>query len=337
MQNLEAEALEHGVDNLQAAVEFLESGESGPRATLGLPGQLVEALIKLRSLDGLILHKAAYPILLPNNTGIHLHEKGNNEGDRSKLVTRRNQLLRDLQVELGQVWSEDSQEYKGGLEELREYVLDRYRAQIEDQVFKRKMMLQEAQQVESGKNAAKDGKRLLSNRTNIKNFLQVYQTWKVFGTDRDRENVTEKLVSDVCSGSFPWREQVLGSNGSESAQRHYGLRYRSVTNQLQRTEEEQLILKEETVRLFNRLEELTSVVQGRIMAQEMIAQRCRGEAETEEGESTEALSARRLQLRLAKGRAHLLGRELARLEGIAEEAEERLGLLLPAPPLPLAD
>lgn len=333
MQSLGAEALAHGVDSLQAALEFLESGESGPVVTLGLGGQLVEVLIKLRSLDGLILHKAAYPILLPNNTGIHLHEKGNNEGDRKKLVMLRNQLLKDLKVELGEVWTEDSQEYKDALEELREYVLGRYRALIEDQVFKRKMMLQEAQQVESGKNAAKDGKRLLSNRTNIKNFLQVYHTWKVFGTDRDRENVTEKLVSDVCRGAFPWREEVLGNNGSESAQRHYGLRYRSATNQLKRTEEEQLILKEEIVRLFNRLEELTTLVQDRIIAQETIAQRCRDEVETDEGEIAEAISARRLKLRLARGKAHLLGRELARLQGVSEEAEERLSRLLPAPPL----
>ncbi len=69
-----------------------------------------------------------------------------------------------------------------------------------------------------------------------------------------------------CStGEYPWTD--AGSDGNSSAeQRHYGRRYRTLLAQLNRTQEEEVLLGAEVVRTLNWLEEREAAAEKRLAA-----------------------------------------------------------------------
>ena len=160
-----AEAALHGVADLVAAAAALEQAEHGPRAALSLAGQYVEACMMLGGQDGLASCKARVMMVVPGNVGMHLNHLGDNDDARTKLVTRRDRLAVRLDMPIGMHWLEDSSEYLAGQAEVLERIIHRNRHLVEEQVFKRKLILQDLEQVESGKNSEKLRKSLAATRT----------------------------------------------------------------------------------------------------------------------------------------------------------------------------
>lgn len=258
LEALEKEAAEHGVVDCGAAMALLIQAEQGHQGCLSLKAQYVEALLHLKSQEGLLRHKAVFPLQLAGNTGIHLHKKANDAATKRRLEALVSKLEIQLNILPTETWEPTSTEYCEGLEELRMDVLSRYQKLTELQVFKRKQIILQKQRNTSGKNAKKDEKRLQRATTYIKDLLDVMATWRVYNTDALPVRVTNEDLQRVLDGDYPWREQEVGENGSESAQKHYGMRYRTALNQLKRTEEEEVILRAEVLRLVNRLEELVA-------------------------------------------------------------------------------
>lgn len=266
---LEHEAERHGVRDLSAALEALEKGTlSGVHSELSLKARYVEVLLKLRSHNSMAKEKAVLPLLLPGNTGIHVHRKGGDEDTRRKLVNIRNRLAGLLMLNVDEVWGEDSTEYKEGLQELAGAVIRKYQKRVEEQVFKQKLILQNLQQSYSGKNAQKLRKSLEATKKNIVELLSVLETWNALKDERSENAVSDDKVRAVSKGEFPWVRLDLGENGSPVVQRHFAQRYRTARCQLQRSQEEKIFLRNEAVRLINWTEE---------RSQELISKRARHE------------------------------------------------------------
>lgn len=79
----------------------------------------------------------------------------------------------------------------------------------------------------------------------------------------------------VATGEYPWTD---GSSDSSSSaeQRHFGCRYRTLLAQLHRTQEEEVLLGAEIVRIFNWLEECEAAAEIRVAALEAAARGWRG-------------------------------------------------------------
>ena len=327
LESVRADAAAHGVADLDAALLLVQQAEQAGSTDMDPDARLVEVMLKLDCQNSLALHLAAFPLQLKGNSGIHLHSTVK-DGDKTKARLNRilAQLLEELDVELGTLPSEDSALYKGGLEKLRISILQRFQRQVEDQVFKRKLIQQDLDHVVSKKNAVKDKKRLQSNRNTIKNLLEIISTWRTCNTGQQRVGVTNETLTAVCSGAFPWREIEVGENGSESAQRHFGMQYRTAINQLKRTEEEKTILSDEVVRLVNRLEELMAETCQKIELCNKRVENCAEGADQEAGTFLDrgAAAGLRRDCKRAAGRAALLGCELERLRCIFNESLERL-------------
>lgn len=249
------EALTHGVNNLDAALEALENGQLSERAELSLKAQYVEVLVKLRSFNTLAKEKAVFPLLLPGNAGIHVYRKGGEDGTRRKLENSLARLALALKLDLGVEWDESCAEYKEGLQELAAFVVEKYQQSIEGQVFKRKLLLKDLEQSDSGKNSQKLRTSLLATKKNIEELLAVRESWCAVQEQRSEQSIPESRVRAVCTGDYPWGAEGAASNGTTSAQRHFAQRYRTARCQLKRSEEEYTFLRGEVVRLINWAEE----------------------------------------------------------------------------------
>ena len=221
LETLCGDAAAHGVSDLDAALLLVQQAEQAGSTNLDPDARLVEVMLKLNCHNSLALHLGTFPLQLKGNSGIHMHSTVK-DSDKTEARLKRilAGLLEELDVEVGVLPPENSALYKQGLEKLRVHILQRFQRQVEDQVFKRKLIQQDLDQAASKKNAVKDKKRLQSNRNFIKNLLEIISTWKTFKTGENRVGVPNETVTTVCSGTFPWRETEVGENGSESAQRH---------------------------------------------------------------------------------------------------------------------
>lgn len=310
--------------------------ESQPK--LSIPAQYVQALMALASYEGINAHRAAIPLHMPGNTGIHLHAKTGDDAAKKKLRAAIDKLVPQLPevagVDLGDHWTEDLAEYKAGLQELRALLMEQFEGKIEDQVFKKRLIVYELERVESGKNASKDHRRLERVNTNIKELLGIYYTWEVVGTPTSAKVVNDEVVQNICKGQFPWSTTASLGNGAESAQRYYGSQYRTAINQLKRTEEESEILKVEVVRFFNRLEELFVIVDGKMNEEMAISEEIAKEflEVNDDGSRVESNLMPEDALRkyrLALGKQRLFQLEKDRLICIYNDAVERLKGHLP--------
>ena len=336
--NLRIEAASHGVRDLEAALSFMDASTTAPASNLSLGAKYVEVLLKLKSLDNMDHDKVFYPLLIPKNAGMVAHAAANNPRAHVSLRLCRADFQAKLGLAPGSDWAEDRQEYKDGLQELIRHQKQKYALLVENQVFKRVLLLKEKARAQSGHNADKLAKRLLNMNSNIQNLLGIYFTWDVFGTDRPRTQVMQQHLRDAFNRQFPWShssgdgENRAGApNGSEEAQKYFALRYHTAKHQLKRTEEEVEILKEEVVRLFNWCEERLELVNERIgVFGSKIAELV--EANSLDGITPEEQALRLIELRILEGKHAVHLAELRRLQCIYRDAGERWKHLVPMHP-----
>lgn len=255
LEALKREAAQNGVHDCDAALQVLTQLEGENATSLSDAAKYVEARLQMDSHNGLLVHKAAFPLHLPGNAGIHLHKRATDAAEKRRLEKYLDAATVKLGILPGNHWQASSPEFAAGLAELRTNVIVRYQGSVELMVFKRKQILLEKARNDSGKNAKKIEKRLQAARAHIQQVLAVVATWTVYGTDALPTMVSDAHLKEVLDGKFPWRQISAGSNGDLPAQQHYGMRYRTALCQLKRTDKEDGILSNEIVRLINCLEE----------------------------------------------------------------------------------
>ena len=303
----------------------MDTSNATSSTPLSLGARYVEVLMKLSSFTSLDENKAMYPQLMPRNTGLHVHGAATNGATQVKLKRLRGKYQSELNLPPGTDWAEDTEDYKGALKELSKHFMQEYALLIENQVFKMKVVEKELQRVESGHNASSIKKRMQAMKTNIRELLSVYYTWKAYVTEQPRTNVTEERLREVYGRTFPWDSRAVSAgdansgNGSASAQQHFAQRYHTAKNQLQRTEEEVEFLKNEVVRLFNWCEERKQLVSDRIQVFDSKI----GRLETANETTAQERAVNGRELRILKGKRAVHKAEGLRLNGIHEEAVKR--------------
>lgn len=315
--------------DLQAAKELADA--SAPRAAAAASdlSRVVEAMMKLKSLDGIILHKEGIALLMPGNTGINVARQGNPDTKRRlKALIKRllGKLVKDSTLPEAYINAlpEESPQYGQGLAELRSDVVRSMRFQVEGQVAKRNHILRAFQQAEGSKNADKNRKRLNRCNNNIANLLRTLSTWEVYGTDRSPSwEATDVIIKAAYRSEFPWSTELQGTGANEAVCRHFGVLYRTAVAQVERAEEESKYLKMEVVRLFDGL-------RGRIAAADEHVTALKALAEVV-GRADSPAAAR--EGRVLAGRVKLAELERQRLVMIEDLAKANLEkYLLAAPP-----
>lgn len=332
-KKIEDDARAQGVTDLDAAMSDLDGGEGASQADLSTAAQYVIVVMKLDALDNISHRRAAIDILLPDNIGINM-DRRSDSGVRARLVNARGSFEVTLtlagNMQPAQPWEVDSPEYKEAEEEVKQHTLQHFQRLIEDQVFKYSQIKQELSRLESGKNGHALKTRMSSTKGNVKGLLGKWKRWQMFPDDAAPPPVTDAELNGTLRQDFLWGSALVG-NGTASARRHFGMRYRTAVNQLARTEEEVELLKIETVRVFNWLEVREGAVGAAIAAAEAEAARCAGGLEAVELSLSDAFELEE-QRRLAVGKGVLLRREDERLRCIHKEAFNRLHRYLPRPP-----
>jgi hypothetical protein len=323
--SLKAEAASRGVPDLEAAL--VVANATAPRAAAAATplSRLVEAMLKLKSLDGIIVHKEGIALLMPGSTGIHVGRQGN------VAVRRRlESLIKRLTTELIRAGTlpesyangmpESSAEYARGLKEVRTDVVSSLRFQVESQAAKRLHLTHALERAEGHNNADKYRKGLKRCGNNIGSLLRTLSTWEVYGTDQPPPwEATEAIIRAAGQGNFPWAADSDGDGTSPAVQRYFGVRYRSAVAQVARAEEETKYLQMEVVRLFNGLDGRIKAVETNVEGLQKL-----GEAVERRGGWAAAREARVLA-----GRIQLVGLERERLEMIRDAARVKLTAHLP--------
>lgn len=321
---LEVEAASRGVTNLEEALNVADNTAPRTAAAASDLANLVDAMIRRKSLDGTIVHKDGYVLLMPGK-GLQMTRRANG-ASRGRLDGDIGRLLAKL-IAAGTLpeayengLPEDSAEYAQGLAEVREDVVRSLRFQVEEQMVKRKYYLRSVEQAEGSNNANSHRKKATRCQTNIADLLRTLCTWEVYGTDRDPAwEPTEATIKAAATGNFPWGDEVEGDGAGEPVQRHFGVRYRTAKAQVDRAEEESKYLQMEVVRLFNGL-------RGRIAAVDKHVEEL---MEVAGGAAAESSAAAR-EARVLAGRVKLAEMERERLQIIQEEAMAKLNVYLPA-------
>jgi len=336
LDNLKAEAATHGVKDLEATLCYLSSATTTSADALSDGAQYVQVMMQLRSLANMEEDKGMYPLLMPRNTGIHVHNAVSDE-NKAKLKRRKAVLETNLGLGLGEGWAEASQEYRAALKELSTHHMQQNALVIENQVFKRSLLIKSMPRVESGHNAKKGNVRLTAMGKNIGDSLKNYFTWAATesGTPAAATPLTAQILQDAFNRNFPWNGPgaggatlPLGANGSDSAQRHFAMRYHAARNQLHRTKEEVGILKKEVVRLFNWCEERQALVASKI---EWFDSKIEAKLEANRAATITAMDAyeNTRMIHILKGKRAVHTIEHTRLKCIHLETVERLSCKLP--------
>ncbi|KAG7672377.1 hypothetical protein NADE_001807 [Nannochloris sp. 'desiccata'] len=212
LEALKREAAQNGVHDCDAALQVLTQLEGENATSLSDAAKYVEARLQMDSHNGLLVHKAAFPLHLPGNAGIHLHKRATDAAEKRRLEKYLDAATVKLGILPGNHWQASSPEFAAGLAELRTNVIVRYQGSVELMVFKRKQILLEKARNDSGKNAKKIEKRLQAARAHIQQVLAVVATWTVYGTDALPTMVSDAHLKEVLDGKFPWRQISAGSN-----------------------------------------------------------------------------------------------------------------------------
>lgn len=319
---MEAEAASRGVPDLDAALVL--ANENAPRAaaTASTLSRLVEAQLKLKSLDGIILHKEGLALLMPGNTGIHVGRQGN-DAVKQRLHALIKSLAKKL-IEAGTITAsyadglpDSSPLYAQGLKEVGRDVRSSLRFQVESQAAKWLHYTHALTRAEGHNNADKYRKGLKRSANNVGSLLRTLLTWEVYGTENPLPwELNEDTIRDACRGKFPWAADSNGDGTPDAVQRYFGVRYRSAVAQVARAQEEAKYLKMEVVRLFNGLD-------GRIKA---VEDHVEGLKKVLEAVVDSGAAARKA--RVLAGRIQLAMLEQERLEMIREDAEAKLAVHL---------
>jgi hypothetical protein len=150
------DAAAQNVRDLPAAEARLVEYERAPSARASEAEQYVELSEKVRSLENIAADGAAMILAAgPGNVGIHINHKSTDTAAIKKLKAKLRRLATALNIDFGEDWAPDSEEYKEGMELVRLRGIARFEEQAEAQVFKLSLIMQQLEQTEGGKNATK--------------------------------------------------------------------------------------------------------------------------------------------------------------------------------------
>ena len=151
---LEVAARLQGVVNLEEAEATLLKHENDPGEKPDLDEQYVEVSEKVRQFRYVRKEGGALVAAAPGNVGIHLAGAANDESKLQKLINKQSALASKLGMGL-KPWERDSSRYKAGLVKMCQRIIAQRQQVVQDQVMKRKLILQKLEHAESGKNANK--------------------------------------------------------------------------------------------------------------------------------------------------------------------------------------
>lgn len=267
LKDLRAEAAAHGVRDLVAALQDLSSNEAAASEQLSDKARYVMCLIKLKGQDDLHDRKAAVTLALPGSTGVQVHASAVDTAKRAKMVLEKNRAAMGAGLGiLEEDWTDEDPRYVAAAAEVRLVKVRQYERQVEEHVFKRKMLQHSLEQAEGGKNDIKLKKRVITERSTIQGLLAVRASWIAYPHTRtDASAFCEEAVNTVCNGEFPWGGGGIG-NGSLASREHYGRRYRTAKAHAERYNEEAAYLEKEVIRTANWLEEQETAVSQRMAA-----------------------------------------------------------------------
>lgn len=139
----------------------------------------------------------------------------------------------------------------------------------------------------------------------------------------------------VYNGEFPWQLGSIETNGAVTAQRHYALLWRTAKHKLARTQEEELLLAQEVVLMFNWLEARLAAREETRAALTNVLAACPANCEAAVAAAPSVKEAHKAKVDCAakvselNGRLALLAQETQRLKCIQTDAQRRLGGCLP--------
>jgi len=126
-EDLNREAFEHGVYDLDDALKALEELEAVPvEQSLSLKAQYVQALRLLQAHTSLSSNRASLALVVPGSLGIKLHAKGADDSYHGKLIMKVERLAAQLDVPLGEEWRPGEEDYEDGLKELCGAMMSHY-------------------------------------------------------------------------------------------------------------------------------------------------------------------------------------------------------------------
>jgi len=141
----------------------LVASEQGPSATPSLVEAYAETTLKLRAMQNMTSSGPGLTLLVPGNTGLHLHQKSNNAGSLNALQLKLDQLGAKLRLPMGTTM--DSPMFLEGLRAVKQRNLRHMQHLVEEQSFKYRLLFQKLAQVESGNNAQKLKKSVNAAKT----------------------------------------------------------------------------------------------------------------------------------------------------------------------------
>ncbi|EFN50518.1 expressed protein [Chlorella variabilis] len=252
IEDLRVEASAAGVADLEAALASLQP--IGPASTVGISTKVryVEALMRWNAHQEMRKQKMGLSMVLQGPMAVHVHAKASDNKKEEQLRKAVVACEMELQIDPGKLagpyqrWAPGQEEYDAGARQVALRVCIAEAREIQDRVFRIKMIKQDKAQ-ESGNAATKMGRKISKLRSEAEQHLQLYLEWQAKLDGR---------------GQYRWVEGVGAS--SSSATRHFGQRYRQLCAQRDRSAEEVGILHCEVLRLCNGLEERTALIEANL-------------------------------------------------------------------------
>lgn len=179
---------------------------------------------------------------------------------------------------------------------MQAHKLQLYERQIEERVFKRKLLQQSLDQgADGGKNDVKLKKSMAAERSRIRELLAVRGSWEAYPNSAT-SSLGDDIVNQVCNGEFPWTS--AGLSGSLAVSDHYARRYRTAKAHVDRGTEEISSLQLETIRAANWVEVRTAALETQL-------------AVLRSGEATPRAAGRTALLMRERALLHQLGSDIA--------------------------
>jgi len=166
-------------------------------------------------------------------------------------------------------------------------------------------------------------------------LLNVLAAWEAIDgpTASTTAGPVPEAVLHAVYDVFPWQGAAGAGNGLHSAQRHFALQYRTLSNDLERTLEQVTVLRTDMVRLLNWLEERIDLIPERAAVQTHGINVCEAAAAAAPTTDHAAQAACTANCSLAAGKLAVLRHEEQRMQSMLANARERLLPLLPPPAL----
>ena len=161
MAKVVAAAAAAGVTDLHAALAELAALESSLGERLSAAERYVEAREQEDSLTNIAAHGTSMLLLDSTTAGLELNHKGSDASILARVREKLRQAATKLSLGLGG-WEKGSALYQAALRSLRRRAIEKYQELVEQQVFKRKILIQRMDRIESGNSGNKLRKTVAS-------------------------------------------------------------------------------------------------------------------------------------------------------------------------------